>query len=227
MVNDVKMTPLAQVINLLPQLSNSELDQLKAMLSVGTHSSNPAPVKPQKGKTGPPKQKNSAKEVPKSGNASASVKKPKKRGNPARKSMWITNPHYVEYARLKKVVQAQAKSAKIAFNAVATPEQAAYKVAFTQWMQEKQSFRNPNDKGNGKANLDAEESSGSEMEVEEENPHNTRSRSPVKEIIEGLFDDVNVAESSTAPSLKKRVGSAKDRGDSKSRKSDGRSTPTA
>lgn len=77
--------------------------------------------------------------VPPSSRGKSSGKK--RRGNPQRKSQYATNPLYIEYARLRKVVQKQAKEAKIAFNAVTSPEKQGYDLAFTRWVEAKSSFR--------------------------------------------------------------------------------------
>jgi hypothetical protein len=47
----------------------------------------------------------------------------------------------MKYIRLKKSVELQAKEQKCSFNAVQSSEALEYRIAFTQWMEEKSSFR--------------------------------------------------------------------------------------
>jgi hypothetical protein len=202
MVNTENISALSQIINLIPRLTDLESDQLRAMLGVGVQNSATA-----RGSTNQPKAGSSSRAQGQQQNA-AKPKTAKKRGNPARKSQWITNPLYVEYSRLKKVVEAQAKEAKIAFNAIATPEKASYDAAFTSWMEEKQSFRVPEKEHKG----DVSDAGQSDAEMEESTETGAESKlTPVEEILvrHGALALVNAAQAAgKATSLaKKRAGS--------------------
>jgi hypothetical protein len=67
----------------------------------------------------------------------------------------------VEYSRLKKAVEHQAKEAKSSFNGVDSAESRAYKKAFVQWMEAKHSFRGR--KTPTKETSDSNESEGEEQ----------------------------------------------------------------
>jgi hypothetical protein len=129
------MSALATIIGGLGELSESELRQL--YLVVGVRLGNPD------GSAGPKAQKKSGGKPanPGTSGGTASKKSPSSKGNPKRKSQWANHPLYIEYSRLKKVVEDQAKEAKTSFNAVDTAESSAYQLAFTRWVEAKASFR--------------------------------------------------------------------------------------
>lgn len=143
---------LAQIVDLMLRLSQEETSQLLAIVQAR---SGIATI-PKKS-SGTPRQGNAGS---RNQGASGKSRSTRKKGNPSRKSQWVTNPKYQEYHRLKKVVEAQAKAQKLSFNKVSTPEKMAYDAAFSAWMGEKSSFRTA-----GKTSA-AEQ--GSEMEQDQE-----------------------------------------------------------
>lgn len=167
------MSALATIVGSLGELSESELRQLYLMVGVrlgipdvpsGQSARGRAP-----GKTGNPKA--SGGKTPKKPTSS--------KGNPKRKSQWANHPLYQEYSRLKKVVEAQAKEAKTSFNSVDSAESTAYKVAFSQWLDAKSSFRDHGESGQNPAKPgreEADEESSSEEEEEGEPPSSSKTQ---------------------------------------------------
>jgi hypothetical protein len=125
------------VISRLGELSESELRQLHLIIGVRLGASPfQTSIVRTAGKTSyPKKNKGSAGQKPAKASSTA------KRGNPVRKSQWANHPLYSEYHRLKKAVELQSKELKVTFNAVCTDESRQYKVALSQWLEAKGSFR--------------------------------------------------------------------------------------
>jgi hypothetical protein len=137
------MSAFSTVVGRLGELSESELRQL--YLIVGVRLGFPdgqAGKSSQAGAKGPGKTFISSKTGKKEGSSSTkSGKSTSSRGNPKRKSQWETHPLYREYKRLKKVVETQAKEAKLPFASVDSPEREAYTLALEAWLGAKSSFR--------------------------------------------------------------------------------------
>lgn len=153
------MSALATIFGSLGELSESELRQLYLAIGVrlGIPDVPPGPKAREKGrgKTSNTKQRG--------GKTSASAA-PSGKGNPNRKSQWANHPLYKEYSRLKKVVESQAKEGKTSFNAVDTAESRAYRVAFTQWVEAKSSFRGHGESGAIRSRTAKEEESEEDSE---------------------------------------------------------------
>jgi len=132
MASREKLSPLAQVVNLIPSLSSYELDQLRTMLAVGQVKLVPRQAVKQPARGQAPGKSTQVKP----GKTGGRVK-----GNPSRKSQYLTQPLYIEYSRLKQVVNAQCKAQKLSFTSLSTPEKAAYQVALSAWLEKKSSFR--------------------------------------------------------------------------------------
>jgi len=135
------MSAFATIVGRLGELSESELRQLYLVVGVrlGFPDGAAPGAKPQAGG------KSSGKKgTGKTGIPSKGAGKSRGKGNPSRKSQWETHPLYLEYKRLKRVVETQAKEAKTSFNEVDTPERSAYQVALSQWLEAKSSFRGRN-----------------------------------------------------------------------------------
>lgn len=132
-MQEMKISVLAQIVNLLPRLSSEETSQLLAIIR--TRAGGETPSRPSSGAPRRSDTKTRDRGVPRMS------RKPRKKGNPSRKSQWVTNPLYQEYHRLKKVVEVQAKTQKLSFNLVSSTEKTAYDAAFAAWMEEKRSFR--------------------------------------------------------------------------------------
>jgi len=147
------MSAFTAIVDRLGELSESELRQLSLIVQVRLGE---APSAAGQSKTGP----RAAKPVPKPGKTRKGSKS-RAKGNPSRKSQWATNPLYIEYSRLKKAVETQAKEAKTSFNSVDTAESRAYKLAFIQWMEAKSSFRDRKTSTNEAS--DSSESEGEEQ----------------------------------------------------------------
>jgi len=129
----------AAAVGRLEQLTESELRQLYLIIGVrlGENPGGTAGPKGQRGaRAGGSKAPPGAK-AGKSGAASG----PSSKGNPQRKSQWANHPLYQEYHRLKQAVEAQSKEKKLSFNAVDTDESRQYRIALSQWLEAKSSFR--------------------------------------------------------------------------------------
>jgi len=142
-------------VSRLDELSGSELRQL--YLIIGVRLGYPDGKDPNVGSA-------SAGIVPARGGRAAAKRSggPRRgaKGNPGRKSQWANHPLYIEYSRLKKTVERQAKEAKTSFNAVRTDEARQYRTALSQWLEAKSSFRG--------RNTTKEDSSDEESDREEE-----------------------------------------------------------
>lgn len=132
MKSNTKTSAFSAVIDRLPELSESELRQLHAVVGIrlGFTEANAVATT----KVAAPAKKPQPK-------AAASSKKKPTGGNPQRKSQWANHPLYQEYSRLKSVVESQSKEQKCSFNAVDTADSRAYKQAFIRWMEAKSRFR--------------------------------------------------------------------------------------
>jgi hypothetical protein len=136
------MSAFSTVVGRLGELSESELRQLYLIVGVRLGFPDGQTGKSsQGGAKGPAKSKNTAKGGASNKTTGKAGKSGSSKGNPARKSQWETHPLYREYKRLKKVVETQAKEAKLPFASVDTPERAAYNLALEQWLGAKSSFR--------------------------------------------------------------------------------------
>lgn len=169
------MSALATIVGSLGELSESELRQLYLMVGVRLGIPDVPPGSKTPG-TGPGKTRNARPSGAKSQQKGSSSK-----GNPQRKSQWANHPLYVEYARLKKVVETQAKESKLSFNAVNTAESRAYREAFNRWLEAKSSFRGHGESGQdrvppGEKKADEEESSDEDEEQERPGPSSAQSR---------------------------------------------------
>jgi len=169
------MSTLATIVGGLGELSESGLRQLYLMVGVRLGIPDvPAGAKP-RGRA-PVKDRNA-----KPSGSKASGKAVSSKGNPKRKSQWANHPLYIEYSRLKKVVESQAKEAKTSFNAVDSAESRAYRQAFSQWLEAKSSFRDHGESGSkqiksAEAKKDEEDSSEEEGEDEHRPPPAGQSR---------------------------------------------------
>jgi hypothetical protein len=136
------MSAFSTVVGRLGELSESELRQLYLIVGVrlGIPGHATASSKRAGGKT-PGKSVKAAKGGKDAGPSTKGGKASSSKGNPQRKSQWETNPLYREYKRLKKVVESQAKEAKLPFASVDTPEREAYNLALERWLGAKSSFR--------------------------------------------------------------------------------------
>jgi len=136
------MSAFSTVVGRLGDLSESELRQL--YLIVGVRLGYPDGQNGQSTRSGGKASGKSTK-TSKAGKSKGSgdkvTKSSSSKGNPERKSQWETHPLYREYKRLKKVVETQAKEAKLPFASVDTPERAAYNIALEAWLGAKSSFR--------------------------------------------------------------------------------------
>jgi hypothetical protein len=159
------MSALATIVGSLGELSESELRQLYLMVGVRLGIPDvPAGARPRG--TGGGKASNAS--SGRGGRKSSSRGPASSKGNPQRKSQWANHPLYIEYMRLKKVVETQAKEGKTSFNGVDTAESRAYKQAFTQWVEAKHSFRGHGDDDQKRSKSAREENdSGTESEEEE------------------------------------------------------------
>jgi hypothetical protein len=163
------MSALASIVASLGELSESELQQLYLM--VGVRLGIPGGSTPGGNSGGARASGKTTKPKPTGGKTSKSISS--SQGNPKRKSQWANHPLYVEYSRLKKVVEKQAKDSKTSFNAVDTAESRAYRQAFSQWLEAKSSFRGHGESGQirappGERKKGDEESSDGESEEEAE-----------------------------------------------------------
>jgi len=156
------MSALATIVGGLGELSESELQQLYLMVGVRLGIPGGAVPGPKAQGTKVAGIAGGRKKPGSKGSKASTASK----GNPQRKSQWANHPLYIEYSRLKKVVEAQAKEAKTSFNAVDTAESRAYRTAFIQWMEAKSSFRDRRCDGQTQPTAEGEE--GSDEESEEE-----------------------------------------------------------
>lgn len=176
------MSTISEIVGLMDGLSNSELEQAVAVAQIRL--GNRGPVSG--GNPGNPRRQSSRGRSGQSGRGGQiSGRGRTGRGNPARKSQWATHPLYVEYSRLKKLVEAQAKEGKIPFNQVASDESVEYRRALEAWLVAKATFRPPPGQPGGQntqtptGNPSSNQASGSmsgenlpsEAEVEGSVPH--------------------------------------------------------
>jgi hypothetical protein len=136
------MSAFSTVVGRLSDLSESELRQL--YLIVGVRLGFPdghLGKSSQGGAVRVTKASGPSKTGKKAGPSATSGKGTSSKGNPQRKSQWETHPLYREYKRLKKVVETQAREAKLPFASVDSPEREAYNLALEAWLGAKSSFR--------------------------------------------------------------------------------------
>jgi hypothetical protein len=136
------MSAFSTVVGRLGDLSESELRQLYLIVGVRLgYPDGQTGKSSQPGAKAPGKSKSATKSSASKGSAGKSGQNKSSKGNPQRKSQWETHPLYREYKRLKKVVETQAKEAKLPFASVDSPEREAYNLALEAWLGAKSSFR--------------------------------------------------------------------------------------
>jgi len=133
MSENTRSSALAAVFDRLDHLTELELRQVYLAIGVRLGDAPAAKPVPRGGKSSRGAKRG------RGGTTASSAKGGK--GNPQRKSQWANHPLYQEYSRLKKSVEAQAKEAKRPFNSIDTAESRAYRVALSQWLGAKSSFR--------------------------------------------------------------------------------------
>jgi len=131
-----KLIDFGGIVSALDELTESQLRQLHAIIGIRIGADSALIPAGGKSSGASTRGKTSAR-----GRGGQGSRRGQKRGNPQRKSQWATNPLYLEYVRLKKSVETQAKEQKCSFSLVNSDEKRAYDAAFAAWMTAKSSFR--------------------------------------------------------------------------------------